>query len=78
MSVYRHRADLSHFGKVIENLNKIREQEELEDCTSTEGVPDEGVSNADVCLLLYNSHHLYQNFSIVVDVNSLIHLCRSP
>ncbi|XP_047974134.1 transcription factor TFIIIB component B'' [Salvia hispanica] len=39
--------DLSHFGKVIENLNKIREQEELEDCTSTEGVPDEGVSNAD-------------------------------
>ncbi|KAL1557738.1 hypothetical protein AAHA92_08284 [Salvia divinorum] len=39
--------DLSHFGKVIENLNKIREQEELEDCTSTEGAPDEGVPNAD-------------------------------
>ncbi|XP_057804134.1 transcription factor TFIIIB component B'' isoform X2 [Salvia miltiorrhiza] len=39
--------DLSYFGKVIENLNKIREQEELEDCTSTEGGPDEEASDAD-------------------------------
>lgn len=52
MLVCGHLADHSHFQKVIENLNKIRaeqdEEENSEDFMSTKG-QDEEASNVDVC-----------------------------